>query len=138
MKRRTRITTRKNKAGEVSVIAHNSGFRALNVTGRITVPREVKSLSTLSQIIFALGTLFLGLFPFLKQERNTYITTYSFPETTKGPKLTLVYDFTFSMSAVDIPAEEAALTVLDRIGWLAGHLVNAINEEITSYSSPDP
>ena len=88
----------KNKAGEVSVIRHKSGFRTLNVTGKVKIPSFFsKYPDILQRIITEVGAYFLGLFPFLNQAKNKRICTYSLPESVVKMKdyVGLSYDFLF-------------------------------------------
>lgn len=88
----------KNKAGEVSVIRHKSGFRTLNVTGKVKIPSFFyKYPDILQRIITEVGAYFLGLFPFLNQAKNKRICTYSLPESVVNKKdyVGLSYDFLF-------------------------------------------
>ena len=109
--------TRKNKAGEVIVIRHKSGFRTVNVCGKVSVPSFFTNYPyVLQRIIDQVGAYFLGLFPFLSKREDKRICTYSLPETMakKKGQLDLSYDFLYAVSAVDIPTDKIFHTVLAR------------------------
>ena len=124
---------RKNKAGEVIVIRHKSGFRTLNVCGRVSVPSFFSNYPyVLQRIINQVGAYFLGLFPFLSKREDKRICTYSLPETMakKKDQLDLTYDFLYTVAAVDIPYETILRTVLSRNSEIGELILDKLDKEM--------
>lgn len=118
MKKDFRMKKQKMKDGEATVIRHKSGYQTLNIIGKVKIPYSVRNLN-LTPIIKAVALYVLGLFPsLLKQGRNSYISSYSLPEFFKKAKpdfITLIYDFTYVISAVDIPFKTILGTVSNNL-----------------------
>lgn len=124
---------RKNKAGVVTVIRHKSGFRTLNVTGKVEIPSFFsRHPKVLQHIINEVGVLFLGLFPFLDGRKSKRICTYSLPESLyyKKARFDLSYDLLFTISAVDIPTETILRTVLSRNSEIGDLILDKLDKEM--------
>ena len=124
---------KKNKAGEVTVLRHKSGFRTLNVTGRVEIPSFFSDYPyVLQRIITEVGTLFLGLFPFLNKREDKRICTYSLPETMvkKKDRIDLTYDFLYAVAAVDSPTDKILQTVLTRIEEIGDLILDKLDKEM--------
>ena len=132
--------SRKNKAGTVTVMAHKQGFRTLIVEGKIKVPYKTIFLQNLSHIVKMIGSSLSGLFPFIQQKRDSFISSYTLPTYyNKSQKnIVLYYEYSYALAAVDMSAKEIAETVLNITQQLAGNLLESINEELTAYNSQDP
>lgn len=127
-----RTLTRENKAGEVSVIRHKSGFRTLNVTGKVKIPSFFhKYPDILQHIITEVGAYFLGLFPFLNQAKNKRICTYSLPESVVNKKdyVGLSYDFLFVI-ADNIPSNIVLESVSNKNLVIGELILDKLNKEI--------
>lgn len=125
--------TRKNKAGEVCVIKHKSGFRTLNVTGKVEIPSFFSNYPHILQhIITEVGGRFLGLFPFLSNREDKRICTYSLPETMakKKGQLDLTYDFLYTVAAVDISADIILGTVLNTNSKIGDLILDKLDKEM--------
>lgn len=125
--------TRKNKTGEVIVIRHKSGFRTLNVCGKVSVPSFFSNYPyVLQRIIDQVGAYFLGLFPFLSKREDKRICTYSLPETMAKMKgeLDLTFDFLYTVAAVDIPTETILQTVLTRIEEIGELILEKLDKDV--------
>ena len=127
--------TRKNKAGEVSVIRHKSGFRALNVTGKVMIPLFFSNYpNVLHRIVTEVGALFLGLFPFLSSGKNKHIFTCSLPETVIRKKrrssIELSYDFIYAISAVDISTNDIFEKVLNLNSIIGEQILNKLDKDV--------
>lgn len=128
-----RSQIRKNKAGEVSVIRHKSGFRTLDVCGKVSVPSFFSKYPyILQRIVSKVGALFLGYFPFLDQRSDKRICTYTLTESVAycRPRIDLTYDFLFAVSAVDIPAETILQTVLTRNEEIGELILDKLDKEM--------
>ncbi len=123
----------KNKAGEVIVIRHKSGFRTLNVCGKVSVPSFFSNYPyVLQRIITEVGAYFLGLFPFLNQAKNKRICTYSLPETMakKKGQLDLTYDFLYTVAAVDIGTNDILEQVLNLNSIILEQILDKLDKEM--------
>lgn len=128
-----RNRTLKNKAGEVSVIRHKSGFRTLNVCGKVSVPSFFSNYPyVLQRIINEVGALFLGLFPFLDKKSDKRICTYTLADSLayKRASIDLSYDFLYVISAVDIPPETILRTVLTRNSEIGELILDKLDKEM--------
>lgn len=128
-----RNKSRKNKAGEVILIRHRSGFRTLNVCGKVSIPSFFSNYPyVLQRIINEVGAFFLGLFPFLNNKEHKHICTYSLPETMveRKDRIDLTYDFLYAVSAVDIPGETILQTVLTRNEVIGELILDKLDKEM--------
>ena len=128
-----RSKTRKNKTGEVSVIRHKNGFRTLSVTGKVKIPSFFSNYpKVLHSTITEVGSLLLGLFPFLAQGKDKRICTFSLPETTvrRNAHINLTYDFLYTISGVDIPTETILQTLLTRNEVIGEFILDKLGKEM--------
>ena len=127
------IRTRKNKAGEVIVIRHKSGFRTLNVCGKVSVPSFFSNYPyVLQRIIDQVGAYFLGLFPFLSKREDKRICTYSLPETMAKMKdqLDLTFDFLYTVAAVDISTSDILEKVLSLNSIISEQILDKLDKDV--------
>lgn len=131
-----RCVTRKDKTGEVVVVAYKKSKRTVSVSGRITLPYLLPN-NNLFSIIKEAGRKFLGLFPFLDQRPSKRISSYFIPEYVKKRKTTVTYveyEYTFVVGdAVDTSSKEIAQTVLDKKELLENDLIEQINDFASEY-----
>lgn len=126
-----KFSKKKSKAGEVTVTELRNGFRTLSVSGKIKTSSNILSLHTIQSSLKYIGLIFLGFFPFLKQKKSTFITTYSIPTTYHNTRsVYMYYDYTFTL-ADNTPSEEAISSVLNKMKWLGDKISNEINESIS-------
>lgn len=124
------IVSRKNKAGEVTVIKNKkNGFRTINLTGKVGIPSIISTNSKfLQRALESIGLNFLGHFPFLVKYKQ--IVTFSLPQKVT-PFMPLTYDLSFCIdNAVNIPSKEIIPTVLTKMDMIGEQLLDKIDKEI--------
>lgn len=127
-----RNKSRKNKAGEVILMRHRSGFRTLNVCGKVTIPSFFSNYPYLLQrIINEVGAFFLGLFPFLDNREHKNICTYSLPETMveRKDRIDLTYDFLYVI-ADNTPSNIVLESVSNKNLVIGGLILDKLDKEM--------
>lgn len=134
MKKLIKFSEKKDKTGVATVITYKQGIRTLVVEGKIKVPYAILTLSVLQSIVKAVGTYCLGLFPFVSNKKDSYISTYSVPESfQKKPEmvsLSYEYSFIIDKSADNIPNREILESVLKKNLMIGECLSQKISEAI--------